>query len=450
MASVSNNPVAAGLENQPTIEERRALIERVAGSEQFSRSARLRDFLLYVGLQSLKPGCPDIHEQEIGEKVFGRSASYDRGSDNIVRVNATELRKRIDIYFSSIGSQETLVFEIPRGGYKPVFRRRLQRTQPATDRDEAREQAEFSAPVSIAAEETRKSTLLGSRIWPLACLFLALICAALLVQIRSLQSSARAWDGKPALTAFWNGFLNAHKETDLVLPDDSASLIEDLTGSAISLDDYQDREFIRRFENSTAMSADRKQDVDQVFSHNLVTFGAVRAAQLILKLIPSSYPNYLTLARYFTADDINRNNVILIGGQKALPWDYLFDSQLNFITDYDYAQGVQFVRNRHPKSGEEAVYKVTAEPNSTTGYATIAYVSNPSQTGSVIILAGTDSDATGAAAAFLTSEEQMEKFRNTLHVDRFPYFEVLLKTSRLSGAFFEATPIAYRQYPRGK
>lgn len=125
-------------------------------------------------------------------------------------------------------------------------------------------------------------------------------------------------------------------------------------------------------------------------------------------------------------------------------------NRINFITYYDYAHGVQFVRNQHPKPGEQATYVVPVGPNNTTGYATILFVSNPSQTGSVIILAGTDSDATGAAADFLTSEEQMEELRRTLNVDRFPYFEVLLKTSRLSGAFFNSTPIAYRTYPRAQ
>jgi hypothetical protein len=64
-----------------------------------------------------------------------------------------------------------------------------------------------------------------------------------------------------------------------------------------------------------------------------------------------------------------------------------------------------------------------------------------------MILAGTDSDATSAAAEFLTSEEQLRKLRNTFHLDRFPYFEVLLKTSRLSGTSFSAEPLAYRTYP---
>src|SRR5580698_5554874 len=106
--------------SEPSLEERLDLIERVAASEQFSRSARLRDFLLYVGKQSLKEGCPEIHEQEIGAKVFGRPVTYDRSQDNIVRVNATELRRRIESYFATAGAHEPLIFEIPRGGYKPV------------------------------------------------------------------------------------------------------------------------------------------------------------------------------------------------------------------------------------------------------------------------------------------------------------------------------------------
>ena len=78
----------------------------------------------------------------------------------------------------------------------------------------------------------------------------------------------------------------------------------------------------------------------------------------LLSEIPATYPHYLTLARYFTADEIKRDNVVLIGGKKADPWDDLFDDQLNFITDYDYSNGKQIVRNRSPKPGEPVVYTV--------------------------------------------------------------------------------------------
>ena len=440
MGTLAENPALGDAEALPTIEERRALIDRVAASEQFSRSARLRDFLLYVGKQSLKEGFPEIHEQEIGAKVFGRPASYDRSADNIVRVNATELRKRIESYFESTGANEPLIFEIPRGGYRLVFRRRLAE-QPKNGGVARPEPARETAAVDAAArEDSRKLRHLRRLVWPLVSISLALVCVALYVQNRSLLKALSPWDGQPALTAFWSGFIDPHRQTDLVLSDDSASVMEDITGNPLTLGDYISRGFIQQIQSSN-MSADRKEDVNQVLRHNLVTFGAVRAAQSLLGEIPATYPHYLTLARYFTADEIKRDNVILIGGKKAVPWDDLFDDQLTFVTDYDYSHGVAIVLNRHPRPGEHAVY------TDSEASATIAYLPNPSHTGSIVIIAGTDSDATGAAAAFLTSETQMQNLLNTFGAKRFPYFEVLLKTSRLSGTFFDAQLVAYRTYP---
>jgi len=87
-----------------------------------------------------------------------------------------------------------------------------------------------------------------------------------------------------------------------------------------------------------------------------------------------------------------KNNVVLIGGQKSEPWDYLFDGQLNFVTDYDYdsAKPLQIVRNRNSKPGEQPAYSVQGTSGELIGYATIAYLPNPSHTSNVIILAGTD------------------------------------------------------------
>ena len=447
MASISNNPAAEGSEDQPSVEVRRALIERVAASEQFSRSARLRDFLLYVGKQSLKGGGAEIHEQEIGAKVFGRSATYDRSQDNIVRVNASELRKRIELYFASDGAHEPLILEIPRGSYKPIFHRRLAeaKQEPALSLDR------FPAAVSppgLAETAVRKPAHRGlsNMVGATAIVLLAIVCGIQFQQNRAMRQALYPWVGKPALEAFWTDFLRSHQETDIVLPDDSASVIEDITHRPTSLGDYLSRDYMRQIQSSD-VSADRKEDLGQIFNHNLVTFGGVRAAQKILDEIPASYPRYLTMTRSYTADEMKRNNVVLIGGKKSVPWDHLFDDKLNFITDYDDAHDLQFVSNRNPKPGEQAIYAVSHEPNSLVGYSVVAYLPNPSQTGNAIILAGTDSDATTAAAEFLTSEEQLERFRSTLHSKQFPYFEVLLKTSRLSGTSFNAEMVAYRTYP---
>src|SRR5580700_4346879 len=108
------------------------LVERVASSTPLRRAARLREFLLYVGRCLLKDGRDKIHENEIGAAVFDRPAGYDTNIDPIVRVNATELRKRIEAYFESEGLNETVIMEIPRGGYTPVFRYRSVHAQTVT------------------------------------------------------------------------------------------------------------------------------------------------------------------------------------------------------------------------------------------------------------------------------------------------------------------------------
>jgi hypothetical protein len=445
MSSATNIPPIDTEQDRPSVDERRALIERVAASEHFRRSARLRDFLLYVGHESLKEGHHDINEQEVGAKVFGRSATYDRSQDNIVRVNATELRKRIDTYFATEGIHEPLVLEIPRGGYKPVFHRRVPHGEEA-------QSASAANPVPVLVEgETKVTTIADAPrfaihiVWALLVVGLAVVSLVLYQQNRSMRIASNAWEGKPAVASFWTDFLRYQRQTDIVLPDDSLSLIEDLVHHPISLGDYLNRTFMGQIQQS-ALSADRKSDLDQVFAHNLVTFGGVRSAQQVTAQIPSSFATNLTLSRYYVADAIKRNNVILIGGKKANPWVYLFDDKMNFSLDYDYQHGQAFIANRHPRPGEQTAYSGTMDPNALVGYSVVAYLPNPSHTGNAIVLAGSDSDATDAAAEFLTSEEKMEAFRNALHAKTVPYFEILLKTSRLSGTSFSAEMLAYRTY----
>jgi hypothetical protein len=137
--------------------------------------------------------------------------------------------------------------------------------------------------------------------------------------------------------------------------------------------------------------------------------------------------------------------VILIGGKKANPWVRLLDDKLNFPLEYDNAHSQAYVANRHPVAGEQAVYAPVMERNAFTAYSVIAFLPNPSNTGKIIFLAGTDSDATGAAAEFLTSEEGLRSLKKRFHAQK-PYFEVLLKTSRLSGTSFGAEPLAFREY----
>jgi len=447
MGSTAVAPPEERLDRSGTA-EKRALIDRIVASAQFRRSARMRDFLLYVGGQSLKDGCPEIHEQEIGAKVFGRRSGYDTSQDNIVRVAATELRKRIELYFASEGANETLILEIPRGGYKPIFHRRSPELHLAQALS-----AEIFQPGETALHDTAAVPPIGKRhhyrlhfVWGTVCLALAVGCLLLLQQVHATHKLLYTWEGKPAVSALWQDFVKPSQQTDVVLPDASLSIREELTGHPVSLPDYINRQYMNETE-SLSVSKDRHDDLRDIYSHNLVAFGDFRAAQRILALSPVGSSLHLTLSRFFQAESVKTDNLILIGGKKANPWVYLFDDQINFSLDYDDASGIGYIANRHPRPGEAATYANSQYPNGFAGYSVVAYLPNPSHNGNAIILTGTDSDATAAAAEFLTSEEQLKDFQNTLHVRKFPYFEVLLKTSRLSGTSLNSEILAYRTYP---
>ncbi len=164
-------------------EDRLRVLEGAAASSNLKRAARLREFLLYIGRKSIEDNVGDLHEQEIGHTVFGRKESYDTSQDNIVRVSATELRKRVDTYFATEGQNEPLIFEIPRGSYTPVFHLRTQEVRAG----EANAQAEQVSPDLASALGALRRARLGLAIVSVVAVVLAIACLTLWWQIRSMR-----------------------------------------------------------------------------------------------------------------------------------------------------------------------------------------------------------------------------------------------------------------------
>jgi hypothetical protein len=106
--------------------ECRSLLARILASREFQRATRLRAFLTYVVDRKLEGHPEEVTEVLIGHRVFARSATYNPGEDSIVRTEARTLRQRLERYFAADGADEPVILEIPRGGYLPVFRPRLE------------------------------------------------------------------------------------------------------------------------------------------------------------------------------------------------------------------------------------------------------------------------------------------------------------------------------------
>jgi hypothetical protein len=106
------------------LQTRKELVRRVVSSSLICKSARLRELFLYLCNKVLDESVYDIHELELGHRVFGLPQHYDTAADNIVRAHASLLRKRLAEYFQTEGINEALIVEIPRGNYALTFRKR--------------------------------------------------------------------------------------------------------------------------------------------------------------------------------------------------------------------------------------------------------------------------------------------------------------------------------------
>lgn len=97
-------------------------LERILKSAPFRNSSRSRQFLSYAVLQSLEGHTELLKERTIGVELFQRDPDYGTGDDPVVRVQAGEVRRRLEKYYQSEPSGSSVHIEIPLGSYVPQFR----------------------------------------------------------------------------------------------------------------------------------------------------------------------------------------------------------------------------------------------------------------------------------------------------------------------------------------
>ena len=96
-------------------------LESICGDAQFQASSRNQAFLRYVVRETLAGRAGEIKERTLGTELFGRPASYDTGSDAVVRVRANDVRKRLTTYYEARGAISGWRIQLPLRSYVPRF-----------------------------------------------------------------------------------------------------------------------------------------------------------------------------------------------------------------------------------------------------------------------------------------------------------------------------------------
>jgi hypothetical protein len=432
------NPAAIGasLDGDP----RWGLVQRVASSATFQKTWRLRELLLFLGERVLRqPGVP-LREQEISVAVFGRGNDFDPTVDPLVRVQASQLRKRLLIYFTSEGAAEPTVIEIPKGAYTPIFRERGTTPLPEVEAEEA---ALETGPVP--------SPVWAKAVSALAVLLL-LLSSWLYVENRALQRGRRAMAAeRPTVERFWGDIFANERPTHLVLGDASLSVFLDATHRMMSATEYQ-REQLR--EGPHAVPNDPGVELARQFMQRPLTstVDAKLAHRVGLLAGARGAATEVVLAREANAGRFRSNNIVLVGPRRGNPWIELFEERLAFPTAYDpaAASNAAYFKNRAPATGEPAEFRTTSDEM---GFCRVAYLPNLDATGRAVLITGSDIRSTEAGVELLTDERWAAGLAERLHVGSggaFPSFELVLRVRLVLGEPLSFETAALRIEPADK
>jgi hypothetical protein len=465
-------------------------LQRILACPLFQGSRRCHDFLQYIVSRTLDGELDGLTERFLGAELFGRRIDYDTKTDSIVRVRANDVRRRLTEYYADQNSTPKVVISLGVGSYVPEFQwphredsdpagvpslapassapsttNRERTESPVADHHEGSlplaagversaghaRQGDISVSESLSAMVStlgmqkarvgvsRRVVAAGSVVAGLLILALAICSFTLWQKLSSDRQLLYPWQNSSAIAGLWGSFLADQKSTDLVITDSSFSLVEDLSHRSFSLTDYLSRSYMGHLQDQDPKMTSA---LSRISNWGLGSSGEFEIAQRFLALDPTRQRIHFYLARKYQPDLIRRDNVILIGSRFGNPWAELFDKRMNFTFNPDNPNQIV---NRVPKDGESRTYDF-GTPGSD-GYCIIAYLPTPDHNGSALLIQGTSGEPTEAGGEFLLSEEKMSGFQKALGVSKFPYFELLLKTSWVKGTPIDSSIVAYRTYP---
>lgn len=95
-------------------------LRAVLSSPEFAATKRAQEFLQLLVEHALADRTESLKERMIGAEMFGRPVDYDTANDAVVRVKATDVRRRLAQYYGT-AINPIVRIELPVGSYVPKF-----------------------------------------------------------------------------------------------------------------------------------------------------------------------------------------------------------------------------------------------------------------------------------------------------------------------------------------
>jgi hypothetical protein len=432
-------------------------VREIIEGEAFKGSHRSGQFLSYIVEQALAGHLELLKERMIGIELFGRSPSYDTSEDAIVRVTASDVRKRLLQHYGKYGATSEFRIALPLGSYVPEI---VHEHHAATGRWDAEirhpeivetaaisaRQPAVSTPAVAVTEIGRAAQGEGeqntvaehktSRRW--------LYFAATLVVV-NLAIWALLWKHSPrngatapaAAMLPWSVFFNSPHPTHLITSDPDIFSIQILTHNLISVSDYANRRYLPE---QDALSPELKKICEQILSGDKASNVDAQIAAEVAE-VAKGYSRAIEVqgARSLEFSSLKTNdNFIFLGSPSSDPWFSVFQNQLDFQFVSAPVPGGGLIRNVRPYAGEQTTYVPTARGGATgESFALAAFVDNPDQSGQVLLLAGLNREGTQAAGMLVTDQARFSAAIQRCGISPTGparHFEMLLRVDTMAGS----------------
>jgi hypothetical protein len=447
----------------------RRILKEIIEGPAFRGSHRSGQFLEFVVEAWIAGNFDQLKERLIGAHLFKRKPSYDTGEDAIVRVTASDVRRRLLQHYGWFGTDCEFRIELPSGSYVPRIRRKSQ-IEVIVDSSLEPHSAPgiliadavtgkpapkviLPQPVEVSsvvvAPETLSVVVTPTKSWPFWQKAGILIAATILGWW--IHSLSRTVSSSASSVLPWPALFNSSAVTHVVTSDPIIDAVQGITNADMSLSDYANRRYIADpdkltpeqiritklllTEESSAAAPDppttaKIAEIAQTFSKKLEVQASRNFQLSFLK---------------------NNDNFIFLGSPRSNPWFSLFEDKLNFRFVFDHHLGSEFIRNLHSHPPEQETYVPSANGGGT-GYsfAIIAFIQNPDQNGQILLLAGTNGEGTAAAGDFVTDLPQISRaLQNCGIAPSGParHFEMLLRTQTMAGVSRETNVAVCHNLP---
>ncbi len=405
-------------------------INRLVASQVLHSSESLCKLLQYLAKHALDHPNTPLKEYQLATEVFGRRSDFDPQSDSTIRVQAGRLRLKLAEFYSSEGAQDPVIVEMPKGSYLLLFHLR----EPANSKPGSEPLAVLNAGAGISGRSAQVP-----RAWVFA---IATLSVLLLVAAVTLGLMASSWQGDstahaenleappPAFQMFWKPFLSGTAEPWLI---------------------FSNAAFVGRPESGMRYYSAGRDPQDAVWDH-YTGVGEVLAVHS-LDGVFGLFHRQLRVKRgsLFSLDDAKNNDLIFLGS----PSENLSLAEIPSTKEFVFQRvaagprkGDLAIVNVHPQTGEAKEFLASAGPPLVEDYAVVSLVPGLAAERSVLILAGTTTFGTQAAAEYVSRLNSVEDLLTRVTGSKtgsLTPFEALLHIKVARGVPVEAELVAVRK-----